>query len=865
MSQNNGQIKNNKVSKAASQEIREGKFSVPQESSILKDSLHSGGTSSTRTSKEIPEFSSLHLSNKGFPGSDASTDAPELICLSHLRWNFVFQRPQHLLTRCAQGRRVFFIEEPIFTPDLPVPPQTSEETGAVGRLDVTQHDSGVWVVVPHLQEGLTEEAIVAAQQVLLAGLFADYEIRKYICWYYTPMAMAYTRHLEPMAIVYDCMDELSAFKGASPLLREHEAELFRRADLVFTGGQSLYEAKRDQHENVYAFPSSVDVAHFAQGRTINEDPADQANIPHPRLGFYGVIDERMDLELLDGIAEARPDWHLVMIGPVVKIDPAVLPRRENIHYLGGKDYQELPVYLGGWDLAMLPFARNDSTRFISPTKTPEYLAAGKPVVSTSIRDVVRPYGKEGLVRIADTVEEFVAAAEAAMREDTQASDWLAVVDAFLEQISWDRTWGSMMQLIESAFATRLERSIADQPPSTNGKNKNGKVNQLIDLKQPPASVTRDFVFDYLVVGAGFSGSVIAERIATQLGKKVLVVDKRNHIGGNAYDHYDDSGILVHKYGPHIFHTNSREVFEYLSKFTEWRSYEHRVLASVDGQLVPIPINLDTINKLYGLSLTSFQLEEFFASVAEPKEYIRTSEDVVVSKVGRELYEKFFRNYTRKQWGLDPSELDKSVISRIPTRTNRDDRYFTDSYQAMPLHGYTRMFENMLNHPNIKVMLNTDYREIQKAIPCREMVYTGPVDEFFELRYGKLPYRSLEFKHETHNKSVFQTAPVVNYPNEQLYTRITEFKYLTGQEHSKTSIVYEFPRAEGDPYYPVPRLENAEIYKKYKALADATLGVYFVGRLATYKYYNMDQCVAQALTVYKQISTKQQSESAIARF
>jgi UDP-galactopyranose mutase len=504
---------------------------------------------------------------------------------------------------------------------------------------------------------------------------------------------------------------------------------------------------------------------------------------------------------------------------------------------------------------MLPFARNSSTRFISPTKTPEYLAAGKPVVSTSIRDVIRPYGQERLVRIADTVAEFVAAAEAAMQEDCEASGWLARVDGFLEQISWDRTWNSMLQLIESAMATRLEKSIANQPPAAQGK-----IREVIDLNEPPSIVTRDFAFDYLVVGAGFSGSVIAERIATQLGKKVLVVDKRNHIGGNAYDHYDDSGVLVHKYGPHIFHTNSRDVFEYLSRFTSWRSYEHRVLASVDGQLVPIPINLDTINKLYGLNLTSFQVEEFLASIAEPKEYIRTSEDVVVSKVGRELYEKFFRNYTRKQWGLDPSELDKSVISRIPTRTNRDDRYFTDTYQAMPLHGFTRMFENMLNHPNIKVMLNTDYREIQKVIPCREMVYTGPVDEFFELRYGKLPYRSLEFKHETHNKSVFQPAPVVNYPNEHLYTRITEFKYLTGQEHSQTSIVYEFPRAEGDPYYPVPRPENAEIYKKYKALAEATPGVYFVGRLATYKYYNMDQCVAQALTVYKQISAKHRVES-----
>ncbi|MEG4854470.1 UDP-galactopyranose mutase [Microcoleus sp. B5-D4] len=363
------------------------------------------------------------------------------------------------------------------------------------------------------------------------------------------------------------------------------------------------------------------------------------------------------------------------------------------------------------------------------------------------------------------------------------------------------------------------------------------------------------MFDYLIVGAGFAGSVIAERLANEAGKTVLIIDTRNHIGGNAYDHYDNHGILVHKYGPHIFHTNSRPVFEYLSRFTEWRPYEHRVLASVDGQLLPIPINLNTVNKLYGLNLTSFEVEDFFAKVAEPKDYIRTSEDVVVSKVGRELYEKFFRNYTRKQWGMDPSELDNSVIARVPTRINRDDRYFTDTYQAMPLHGYTRMFEKMLSHPNIKVMLNTDYREIEGFIPYGEMIYTGPVDSYFNYCYGKLPYRSLEFKHETLNVAVHQEAPVVNYPNEHLYTRCTEFKYLTGQEHLKTSIVYEYPQAEGDPYYPVPRPENAELYKKYKALADATPGVSFVGRLATYRYYNMDQVVAQALTTYKQITTK----------
>jgi UDP-galactopyranose mutase len=361
------------------------------------------------------------------------------------------------------------------------------------------------------------------------------------------------------------------------------------------------------------------------------------------------------------------------------------------------------------------------------------------------------------------------------------------------------------------------------------------------------------MFDYLIVGAGYAGSVLAERLARVSGKRVLICDRRPHIAGNAYDHYNDDGVLVHKYGPHIFHTNSREVFEYLTQFTEWRQYEHRVLASVDGQLLPIPINLDTINRYYGLNLTSFEVEEFLAKQAEPRERIRTSEDVVVSRVGRELYEKFFRNYTRKQWGLDPSELDASVTARVPIRTNRDDRYFTDSYQAMPKHGYTRMFERMLDHENIHVLLNTDYRDVERVIPFKEMIYTGPVDEFFEFRFGKLPYRSLEFKHVTHEQETYQPAPVVNYPNDNLYTRITEFKYLTGQEHRKTSIVYEFPRAEGDPYYPVPRPENAELYAKYKALADETPGVHFVGRLATYKYYNMDQVVAQALTVFKKIA------------
>jgi UDP-galactopyranose mutase len=359
-------------------------------------------------------------------------------------------------------------------------------------------------------------------------------------------------------------------------------------------------------------------------------------------------------------------------------------------------------------------------------------------------------------------------------------------------------------------------------------------------------------FDYLIVGAGFAGSVLAERLARGLGLRVLVVDKRPHIGGNAYDRFDEHGVLVHPYGPHIFHTNSAEIFDYLSQFTAWRPYQHRVLASVDGQLVPLPINLDTVNRLYGLNLTSFEMETWLETVAEKKDRIATSEDVVVSKVGRDLYNKFFRGYTRKQWALDPSELDASVTARVPTRTNRDDRYFTDTYQAMPLHGYTRMFERMLDHPNIKIMLNTDYREVVDVLPWKHMIYSGPIDAFFNFKYGKLPYRSLRFEHVNLAQERYQAVGTVNFPNDYGYTRITEFKHLTGQAHASTSIVYEHPCAEGDPYYPVPRPENAAIYKRYEADADAMTDVTFVGRLATYKYYNMDQVVGQALAAYKRL-------------
>jgi UDP-galactopyranose mutase len=371
-------------------------------------------------------------------------------------------------------------------------------------------------------------------------------------------------------------------------------------------------------------------------------------------------------------------------------------------------------------------------------------------------------------------------------------------------------------------------------------------------------------YDYLIVGAGFAGSVLAERLATQHGARILLIDKREHVGGNAYDEKDAAGILYHKYGPHIFHTNSEQVFDYLSQFTEWRTYEHRVQAEVNGKLVPIPINRTTLNMLFDANLkTDEEAAAFLAARAEPVDEIRTSEDVVINAVGEELYRMFFRGYTRKQWGLDPSELDKQVTSRIPTRTNTDDRYFSDTFQAMPRDGYTAMFERMLDHPLIERSLGTDFQEIRDEAErlAPHIIYTGPVDEYFDFRFGKLPYRSLKFDHQTLDQEWFQPVAVVNYPNEEVpYTRISEYKHLTGQSHPRTSVTYEYPSAEGDPYYPIPRPENQALYKKYEALADATDGVTFVGRLATYRYYNMDQIVGQALATFRRMDEKKKNRT-----
>jgi UDP-galactopyranose mutase len=377
----------------------------------------------------------------------------DLLCFSHLRWNFVYQRPQHLMTRFARDRRVFFVEEPI-------------HDATEAHLDLTETDAGVTVVVPHVSSQQDPALTARLQQILLGNLLREHQIVHPIVWYYTPMALEWSRGVQAKVTVFDCMDELSAFAHAPASLLAYEQELIQRADMIFTGGQSLYEAKKHRHQHVHAFPSSVDVEHFRRARSSQIDPSDQASIPRPRVGFFGVIDERMDLELVAGLSRLRPEWHQVLIGPVVKIDPASLPRAHNIHYLGMKTYGDLPAYLAGWDVAYLPFARNDATRFISPTKTPEYLAAGRPVVSTSIADVVRPYGERGFVTIADTPEDAASALDSALA--TSGESWLRRVDHYLSTLSWDRTYAAMNRLINEAAASarELRGSRGEQIPAT---------------------------------------------------------------------------------------------------------------------------------------------------------------------------------------------------------------------------------------------------------------------------------------------------------------------------------------------------------------------------------------------------------------
>ncbi|MBY3098502.1 UDP-galactopyranose mutase [Rhizobium laguerreae] len=759
-----------------------------------------------------------------------------LICFSHLRWDFVLQRPQHLMERFSRERPVFYFEEFIPTDHhlayLEIHPFEGTSVKAVRPR------------IPHWWNAAEQEA---ALRRLLDDLILLHGGKRPILWFYTPLMFGFARHVDAVAIVYDCMDELANFKFAPPNLKACEQALMASADVVFTGGLSLYEARRDQHDNIHPFPSGVDTHHFHAARCSLPVPADQADIPQPRLGYYGVIDERLDLDLVSSVASARPDLSFVFLGPIVKISPDNLPRCANIHYLGQKAYADLPAYLSSWQAALMPFALNEATRFISPTKTPEYLAAGRPVVGTQIVDVVRGYGDVPGVFLANGSEAFAEACDAALLLSCSDPAWLEAVDGVLAQSSWDSTFCRMSALLERAAAQKIVSAALPERF------------RVGTSRRAPSDT-----YDYLIVGAGFAGSVLAERLAVDGGKKVLVCDRRSHIGGNTYDHYDEAAILVHKYGPHIFHTNSEDIVAYLSRFTAWRPYEHRVLAQVGDLRLPIPINRTTLNALYNIDLTSdAEAARFLAERAEPCDPVKTSRDVVISQVGAELYRTFFEGYTRKQWGLDPSELDRSVTARIPTRTNTDDRYFLDRFQAMPLDGYTRMFERMLNHDNITVMVGTDFADLRREGLADHTIFTGPIDEYFGHCFGRLPYRSLKFTHETHDVRRLLPVAVINFPSEDVpHTRVTEYKHLTGQVHPRTSISYEYASAEGEPYYPIPRPENQALYKQYETLARTRDDVTFVGRLGTYKYYNMDQVVGQALATYRRLRDRQVASKAL---
>lgn len=730
-------------------------------------------------------------------GSDMKNEF--LICFSQLRWNFVFQRPQHLMTRFAESLSIIYWEEPTF--ENIVSPNLC-------KIDVSNR---LKVITPKFPNSFNKNELNNCLRNLLNEFIRE-NGNPAIKYYFTPMAIAYSQDTMAKCVVYDCMDELSAFKFAPAEMQDMETVLLNHADVVFTGGRSIFDAKKDRHSDVHFFPSAVDVQHFSIARS-----RALGNCETPRLGFYGVIDERMDLGLLAALADARPGWLIDIVGPIAKIRVEDLPMRPNLNYLGKWEYDRLPELVSSWHVSLMPFAINDATKFISPTKTPEYLAAGRPVVSTAITDVIREYSDLEGVFIAYDSEEYILCCDSALNLVSSSDTlWLQEVDIKLANMSWDITAQKMLKLMMQHVSSR--------------KNKH---------------------FDCVVVGAGFAGAVMAERFANDSGKRVLVIDRRDHIGGNAYDYINDDGILVHKYGPHIFHTNSDCVYSYLSNFTDWRNYEHKVLADIKGMLLPIPVNMNTLNKLYNIQLKSEKdVQLFLADKAENIPNVETSEQLILSTVGSEIYSLFFKGYTEKQWGIPASQLDKSVISRVATRFNDDDRYFTDKYQSIPERGYTSMFSNMLSSPNITLQLETSFDDIKENITWDTLVYTGPIDEYYSYKYGKLPYRSLRFEHVTFEVNYYQESAVINYPGLDVdYTRITEFKHITGQEAFCTSVVCEYPSAVGDPYYPIPNKDNVSRYKLYEDLSLSDPSCIFVGRLANYRYYNMDQVVAQALSVY----------------
>lgn len=741
-----------------------------------------------------------------------------VICFSSARWDLAFQRTQHLMARFAKTRRVIYWQ--------------AASVGGLAEhpyldLQPCRH-TGVTVAAPHLPLGLAPDAAEAALRQLLEDLFAAEAIAKPLLWYCDPDMLSFAPRQEAAAIVYDCAR-----------LADGQAALLELADLVFTAGYGLYEVLRRAHDNVHPFPSGVEVASLAQARNLDHDPGphDQAALARPRLGFHGVVDERVDLDLLARLAAARPDWSFVMIGPVIRISPADLPSCPNIRWLGGKAYGDLPRYMAGWDIAIAPLVMDDEARLFCPEETAQYLAAGLPVVTTPIPETLLHYGALDAVQTAHTWGAFLGACEGGLKLAARGTAWRQDADKVLAGMDWDEVFARMSALVDLAL---MARRAAISPLSAPA------------IRAAPAKP-----YDYLVVGAGFAGAVMAERLAAGSNKRVLIIDKRPHLGGNAHDYEDAAGIRVNAYGPHVFHTRSQEVFTYLSRFTRWRPYEHRVMSCVRGILVPQPVNRATLNTLYGLNLhTDIEAEAWLKGRAAPIDKARTARDLGVALMGGDLYDSLFAGFIRKQRGLDPSELDKAAAPQTAPRTSADDRAHLDSFQAMPAEGYARLFETLLDHRNIDILLGADFEEVRREAVYDRLVFTGRIDAFFDYRLGELPYRSIAFRHETLDQPWFQPVATVDHPDAGTpYTRVTEFKHITGQSNARTSLVYEYPSETGEPFHAAPRPEDQAAFRRYDALARQTPEVQFVGRLAAYRDMTMDQTVGQALACYRRIAER----------
>lgn len=793
--------------------------------------------------------------------SESDLQSYDLVVFSHLRWDFVTQRPQHLIERFSMSSRVIFVEEPIA--------YTQENYGEVKKIVLSPN---LVVLQPRMKLTDYPKLLTPFLQKLQKNA-----AQAPILWFYSPAFISMVESLDSSLVVYDCMDELSSFKGASPLLITQENSLLQKADLVFTGGKSLYEAKLKKHANVYCFPSSVDQRHFEKALFSNTKvPDEMSKIPSPIVGYYGVLDERLDWELIKSTAQLLPEVSFVFIGPLAKISETDLPREQNLYYLGQKAYEELPNYLKSFSVAFMPFVLNQATTFISPTKTLEFMAAQKPIVSTAIYDVARQYREQ--VKIISSPTTAAAAIRAYLSETPAAT---AIRSALQNQVvtatSWDTTAQEMVELMMSALEDRLEVVPTESEwPSLHNRNwsdfselRSPNVPTITNLPNLPvvwSPLLSRKPADILIIGAGISGAVLAERYAAS-GKKVLIIEKRDHIAGNCYDYYNEAGILVSKYGAHLFHTNYDDVWKYVKRFGDWYKYEHKVLAKVDGQLVPVPVNIKTVNMLLGTNIRNKkQMKAWLAENQVKNAHPSNGQEAALARVGPILYEKIFKNYTKKQWDKYPEELDASVLNRIPVRSDFDDRYFSDTYQFLPKGGYTKLFKKMLIHPNIQILRNTDYFDVRDDLPEFEKVfYTGPIDQFFDFKFSleeKLEYRSITFVHETLNQEFFQENSVVNYPNDEEFTRIVEYKHITGQKHPQTTIVKEYTSDEGEPYYPVPNPRNQAIYNRYKKEAEKLTNIYFVGRLANYKYFNMDQAFKNALDLFAKLQdTKQKSASA----